>query len=52
MAMKKCKECGEEISSSAKKCPKCGKDQRNFFMKHPILYTILIIIVVCISCHR
>lgn len=25
MAMKKCKECGEEISSSAKTCPKCGK---------------------------
>jgi hypothetical protein len=48
MAMKKCKECGEEISSSAKKCPKCGKDQRNFFMKHPILYTIIILIVICI----
>lgn len=46
MAMKKCKECGEEISSSAKKCPKCGKDQRNFFMKHPILYTLIIIIVI------
>lgn len=46
MAMKKCKECGEEISSSAKKCPKCGKDQRNFFMKHPVLYTILILIII------
>ena len=45
MAMKKCKECGEEISSSAKKCPKCGKDQRNFFMKHPVIYTILILAV-------
>lgn len=46
MAMKKCKECGEEISSSAKKCPKCGKDQRNFFMKHPVLYTILILTII------
>lgn len=46
MAMQKCKECGEEISSSAKKCPKCGKDQRNFFMKHPAIYTILILVVV------
>lgn len=45
MAMKKCKECGEEISSSAKKCPKCGKDQRNFFMKHPVINTILILVV-------
>ena len=26
MALVKCKECGAEISSSAKKCPKCGKD--------------------------
>lgn len=25
MAMKKCKECGTDISSSAKICPKCGK---------------------------
>ena len=49
MAMKKCKECGEEISSSAKKCPKCGKDQRNFFMKHPVLYTILIIIIIAVA---
>lgn len=46
MALTKCKECGEEISSSAKKCPKCGKDQRNFFMKHPVLYTILILIII------
>lgn len=37
MAMKPCKECKQEISSSAKKCPSCGKDQRNWFMKHKIL---------------
>lgn len=48
MAMKKCKECGEEISSSAKKCPKCGKDQRNFYMKHPILYTVIILVLIVI----
>ena len=24
MALKKCKECGNEVSSKAKKCPKCG----------------------------
>lgn len=46
MALKKCKECGEEISSSVKKCPKCGKDQRNFFMKHPIIYSIIIIVMI------
>lgn len=26
MALKKCKECGAEISSDAKTCPKCGKN--------------------------
>ena len=25
MAMKKCKECGADVSSSAKRCPNCGK---------------------------
>ena len=29
MALKKCKECGAEISSSAKKCPQCGKKQKS-----------------------
>lgn len=46
MAMKKCKECGEEISSGAKTCPKCGKDQRNFFQKHPIIVIILVLVVI------
>lgn len=41
MAMKKCKECGEEISSSAKTCPKCGKKQKNGIVK-----IILIIFVI------
>lgn len=45
MAMKKCKECGEEVSSSAKVCPKCGKDQRNFFMKHKVITFILAIVI-------
>lgn len=27
MAMKKCKECGKEISKDAKVCPNCGKKQ-------------------------
>ena len=29
MALKKCKECGAEISSSAKRCPQCGKKQKS-----------------------
>jgi hypothetical protein len=27
MSIKKCKECGKEISSTAKECPQCGKKQ-------------------------
>ena len=37
MAMKQCKECGNEVSSKAKKCPSCGLDQRNWFMRHKIM---------------
>lgn len=40
MAMKHCKECGEEISSSAKTCPKCGEKQGS------VSKTIIIVLVV------
>ena len=33
MSMKNCKECGSEISKSAKVCPKCGKKQKNSIMR-------------------
>ena len=45
MAMKICKECGTEMSKSAKTCPKCGKEQRNFFLQHKVLTFILVIIM-------
>lgn len=44
MAMKVCKECKKEISSSAAKCPECGKDQRNWVMRHKFLTVVLAII--------
>jgi len=44
MAMKPCKECGQEISSDAKICPSCGKDQRNFFIRHKFLTLIGVIV--------
>ena len=44
MALKICKECGSEVSSTGR-CPKCGKDQRNFFIKHKFLTFILILII-------
>lgn len=45
MGLKKCKECGEEVSKDAKACPKCGKDQRNFFKKHTVLCIICVVII-------
>ena len=45
MAIKKCKECGSEVSSKAKNCPQCGADQRNFFGKHKIISSILVLFV-------
>ena len=41
MALKYCKECGVEVSSSAKKCPKCGKDRT-----HPVLRGVLLAILI------
>lgn len=43
MAMKVCKDCGTEVSSSAKKCPKCGKDRT-----HPVLRGILLAILIIV----
>lgn len=48
MAMKKCKECGEEISSSAKTCPKCGKKQGGF-SKVIIILLVLVVIIAVVS---
>ena len=44
MAMKICKDCGAEVSKSAKVCPKCGKK-----LKNTVLWTILGILVIVIG---
>ncbi len=46
--MKICKSCRKEIDSKAKKCPHCRADQRNWFLRHPILTGILVLIVISI----
>lgn len=43
--MKKCKSCQKEIDGKAKKCPYCQTDQRNWFVKHPILTTLLVLFI-------
>lgn len=46
MAMKICKECGNEVSKSARTCPKCGKEQRNFFIRHKFITFLLILCLI------
>jgi len=43
MALKKCKECGKEISSDADKCPNCGKPQKK---RNALGYFVAIIIII------
>ena len=44
MSMKICKDCGTEVSKSAKTCPKCGKK-----LKHAGLRIVLGIIIIVIG---
>lgn len=44
MAIKACKECGAEVSSSAKVCPKCGKK-----LKHTGLRVTLGIVIIFVG---
>lgn len=46
MALKKCKDCGAEISKSAKVCPQCGKSQRMPVWLRAILIIFLLMIMV------
>lgn len=44
--MKKCNSCQKEIDPKAKKCPYCQTDQRNWFLRHPILTALLVLIII------
>jgi len=43
MALVKCKECGKEISKSAKQCTNCGHDNRNWFGRRNIISKAFIV---------
>lgn len=47
--IKVCGACGKEIDKGTKICPHCGKDQRKFFVKHKIILTIGIIVILFIA---
>lgn len=44
MALKNCKECGAQVSTSASRCPKCGKK-----LKHTGLYIVLSLFVIALA---
>ncbi len=46
MALKKCKDCGVEISKSAKTCPQCGKSQRMPVWLRAIIIIFLLMVMV------
>lgn len=45
MALKKCKECGNEISNKADKCPQCGAPQK----KRTSVFTWIVLIFIIFS---
>lgn len=47
--IKVCGVCGKEIDKGTKICPHCGKDQRKFFVKHKLILTIGIIVILFIA---
>jgi hypothetical protein len=49
MALKKCKECGEEISTEAGKCPKCGAPQTKRSTIGCLAAIIIIILIAIIG---
>lgn len=53
MALVKCSECGEEISSTAQKCPHCGvapKNAMNVTLGLIVIVSILSFLVVAFVC--
>jgi len=49
MAMKPCKECGQEVSSSAKKCPHCGAKLKGGILKKLLIGAGGVIIIIIIA---
>ena len=45
MALKKCKDCGAEVSSSAKKCPKCGNKLKGGMLGKIVIGIIILGII-------
>lgn len=46
MALVKCKECGKEISSTAKQCPQCGYKEKKSIQKKTIVTAFLCVLII------
>ncbi len=49
MAMKKCKECGKEVSTSAKLCPHCGKKYPTGGLTLPAKIFLIIVALIALG---
>lgn len=47
--MKKCPKCKEDVTEGAKKCKHCGSDLRNWFSQHPLLTSVLALVIIGIA---
>jgi len=49
MALKKCKECGKDVSSTAKLCPHCGKKNPSGGLSLPLKIVLVIIGIIVVG---
>lgn len=49
METKNCPQCKETIDANAKKCKHCGSDLRNWFARHKIMTTIVVLLLFFIA---
>ena len=46
MALKKCKECGNEVSTKAKKCPSCGVNNPTVTAKEQVIGAVVLVFII------
>jgi hypothetical protein len=52
MALKKCKECGQQISSEAEKCPHCGKPQSQSGTIIGVIVSLVVVVLIIYSLEK
>lgn len=49
MALRKCRECGHEVSTTAKKCPYCGKRNPTASIKTTLIFLAIWIVIFVVA---